>query len=52
VNHRIATVDMREEMLAERRERLGITDLTYTNAVDVNNLDDWQAFHDMLVDAE
>jgi hypothetical protein len=52
VNHRIATVDMRDELLAERRERLAITDLSYTNAVDVNNLDDWQAFHDMLLDAE
>jgi len=51
VNHRIATVDMREELLTERRERLGITDLSYTNAVDVNNLDDWQAFHDMLLQA-
>ena len=51
VNHRVATVDMREELLTERRERLGITDLSYTNAVDVNNLDDWQAFHDMLLQA-
>ena len=52
VNHRIATVDMREELLTERRERLAITDLSYTNAVDVNNLDDWQAFHDMLLESE
>jgi hypothetical protein len=52
VNHRIATVDMREELLAERRARLAITDLSYTNAVDVNNLDDWQAFHDMLLESK
>lgn len=52
VNHRIATVDMRDELLVERRARLAITDLSYTNAVDVNNLDDWQAFHDMLLELE
>jgi hypothetical protein len=48
VNDRVANANMKEEMLAERRERLGITDVTYTNAVAVNDIDDWKAFHDML----
>ncbi len=49
VNARVAEANMSEEMLAERRPRLGITDPAYTKAVAVNDLDDWQAFHAMLV---
>jgi hypothetical protein len=52
INARIATAAMNPEMLAERRERLGITDPTFTNVVAINDLDDWDTFHAGLVHAE
>ena len=49
INARIATAAMNPEMLAERRERLGITDPTLTNVVAINDLDDWDTIHAALV---
>ncbi|HEX3468023.1 MAG TPA: DUF5069 domain-containing protein [Candidatus Elarobacter sp.] len=47
VNERVASADMNDELLAERRARLGI-DHSLTNAVAVNDVDDWQAMHAVL----
>jgi hypothetical protein len=47
VNDRVGTVNMNDELLAERRTRLGL-DPTITQAVAVNDIDDWKAFHTML----
>jgi hypothetical protein len=47
VNHRVGTVNMNDELLAERRARLGL-DPSITGAVAVNDIDDWKAFHTML----
>ena len=47
VNERVAAADMSDELLAERRARLGI-DPRITKAVAVNDIDDWQAMHAVL----
>lgn len=48
VNERVAAADMSEELLAERRARLGI-DQSITKAVAVNDIDDWNAMHAALL---
>jgi hypothetical protein len=48
VNTRIDTFDMPEELLADRRQRLRL-EPGYTKGVRVNDIDDWDAFHQMLL---
>jgi hypothetical protein len=48
VNSRVESVDLPEAMLAERTARLGLTDPSYTNAVALNDLDDWAAMHEII----
>lgn len=48
VNARIDTLDMSEELLADRRARLRL-EPGYTKGTRVNDLDDWDAFHRMLL---
>jgi hypothetical protein len=48
VNARVATAAMNPEMLADRRERLKITDPNLTNVVAINDLDAWDALHASL----
>jgi hypothetical protein len=50
-NELIRTRNMRDEMAAERRERLGITDASCKNAIALNNLDDWAGMHAALTGA-
>jgi hypothetical protein len=48
VNTRIDTFDMSEEFLAERRQRLRL-EPGFTKGTRVNDIDDWDAFHHMLL---
>jgi hypothetical protein len=47
-NERVLVAAMRDEMAAERRERFGIEDAGYKNAVRLNDLDDWAGMHASL----
>jgi hypothetical protein len=49
VNDRVDSADLPEAMLEERRARLAITDLSYTKAAKINDLDDWAGFHATLL---
>lgn len=44
-NVRVRTANMNEAMAAERRERFGIDDAEFANAVILNDLDDWAGAH-------
>jgi hypothetical protein len=48
-NHKIRTRDMNAEMAAERRARFGIADASFSHGVKLNNLDDWDLAHRLLV---
>ena len=48
INARIAATEMPDELRRERVARLNITDPSYTNAVAINDLDDWDAIHRAL----
>jgi hypothetical protein len=47
-NDRVLVAVLRDEMAAERRERFGIEDGNYKNAVRLNDLDDWAGMHAAL----
>jgi len=51
INARVTNADLPEHMRAERIAQLGITDPGYTNAVALNDLDDWSAMHASLTHA-
>jgi hypothetical protein len=51
VNANMTSRQMSPEMAAPRRAALGITDESIGNAIVLNNLDDWAAFHRALVGA-
>jgi hypothetical protein len=44
-NEAVLAANMRDEMAAERRASLGLTDASFKNAVALNNLDDWAGMH-------
>jgi hypothetical protein len=44
-NDRVLVAVLRDEMAAERREKFGIEDSNYKNAVRLNDLDDWAGMH-------
>ena len=48
-NARIRSGQMAEEVACERRERFGITDANFANAIALNDLDDWATLHGQLV---
>lgn len=48
-NRSVETMDMRAEILDERRRDAGVTDLSLTRAVAINDLDDWAALHRQII---
>ena len=44
-NEFVLAANMRDEMAAERRASLSLSDASFKNAVALNNLDDWAGMH-------
>jgi hypothetical protein len=51
INARVASTDLPEAMLAGRLDQLGFHEPGYTNAVALNDLDDWMGMHAALTRA-
>lgn len=48
-NESILGHPMREELASQRRARFGIEDPSFNNGVRLNDLDDWDCLHELLV---
>jgi hypothetical protein len=50
-NAHVENAQLPEAMRADRFARIGFSDPSYTNAIALNNLDDWAAMHEELAGA-